>query len=86
MKTKRIKKSSIKLPEKERSQVLAVNHREKDMSASIGWIRNQWDACDVPKCLVTIIGDYYINEVIHLFTNKGGVHYKIDAFDIINDF
>ena len=85
-------KSKVECPNKyDTYQVLATNDKIKDSLTTFGYIRKQWKQCGInnflfpPQYLIRMICDYYMNVWIHLFTNRFKKHFKINAFDIIND-
>ena len=85
------KTSKVKCPQNSQYQSFTINDKPKDNLATFGWIRCEWRECGMndhlfpPEYLIRIIGGYYTNEWIHLLNSRTGEHYRMNAFDIIDN-
>ena len=94
MKTMQFNESTIRCPETGIFRALNMNDPEKEKLVNLvcfGYIRNLWklqefkDLMFPPFCLIQIIRNYISSEMIHLFEEVNGSHWKIDIDQIISN-
>ena len=83
VKTQNIRKSAISCPLPTQALMFGFHDKKKDILIIYGWIRSQIQ--NLPTCLKAIITKYYTNEFLHVITTAG-LHYKIDTFQILNNY
>ncbi len=88
-KDKTIRVSKIKCPSKGTFECVAVNDNIKDEKLVFGYVRNEWQICNIydhyfpPNYLIKLIHSFYLNEFVHLMDERTKQHYKISTLDII---
>ena len=90
--SERFTKSKVKCLISGECHACVIGDEYKDQMMVFGYIRRQWSSSQIddhlfpPEHLIKIMGQYYMNQEIHLYHYGGsaqGNHWKIDVFDIL---
>ena len=81
-----LKESKIKCPGMRGGKAFTIANTKEHELAVLGYVRSRCSDCSFPpKDVINIIWRYYSIEWIHLIDYYDGKHWKIDAFDVVND-
>eukprot|EP01084_Bolivina_argentea_P003529 6639_1 len=87
MGSKTLRISSVKCPSKSMFKAITVNNEGKDEKTVFGYMRKQWNVCDIedhsfpPFYLLKLIHSYYLNEIVYLLDISNNKHYKMSTLD-----